>query len=157
MSEESITIRQLFGDDFLDSKLKDQAQRVWFYLSNKEVDLSPSRLLAFNLSSDTRVYGAFLGEDLVGLACLTLCLLPLKFQGIVNDVAVIPARGRRGVGTKLMVHLIDEARKAGCDCLQLTSRPEREAANNLYLKVGFRPRATNPYKLTFNVADPKQQ
>jgi len=46
-----------------------------------------------------------------------------------------------------MDYAIDFAMKAGAESIDLTSRPERHAANQLYLKLGFVKRETNVYRL----------
>ena len=43
---------------------------------------------------------------------------------------------------------IDKARDAGAKRVGLTSRPSREAANSLYLSMGFEVRGTNVYRFT---------
>jgi ribosomal protein S18 acetylase RimI-like enzyme len=57
------------------------------------------------------------------------------------------ARGA-GVGERLTNAAIDEARERGVRSLDLTSRPSREAANAMYIKLGFGRRDTNLYRLT---------
>jgi len=42
-------------------------------------------------------------------------------------------------------------RQKGAKTVDLTSRPSREAANRLYLKLGFQHRETNVYR--FDLAD----
>ena len=41
------------------------------------------------------------------------------------------------------------AREAGATTVELTSRPSREAANRLYLRMGFEIRETNVYRFKF--------
>ena len=54
----------------------------------------------------------------------------------------------RGVGEALNREAVDRARAAGATTVDLTSRPEREAANRLYSRLGFRQRDTNVYRLS---------
>jgi ribosomal protein S18 acetylase RimI-like enzyme len=56
------------------------------------------------------------------------------------------ARGA-GIGELLTNAAIDRARSAGARAVGLTSRPAREAANRLYLRLGFEMRDTNVYRL----------
>lgn len=52
----------------------------------------------------------------------------------------------QGIGRGLMEHIIDFARRELTSVdLHLTSRPERVAANELYLKMGFGRKGTNVY------------
>ncbi len=43
---------------------------------------------------------------------------------------------------------LDLARAEGAITVELTSRPSREAANRLYLRMGFVVRDTNVYRYT---------
>ena len=54
-----------------------------------------------------------------------------------------------GVGAALNQAALDEARRRGAKDVSLTSRPSREAANRLYLRLGFVARETNMYRYTF--------
>ena len=53
----------------------------------------------------------------------------------------------RGYAKSLLGHLITEARRMGATSVNLTSKPERLAANHLYQSLGFKPRQTNVYRL----------
>jgi ribosomal protein S18 acetylase RimI-like enzyme len=50
------------------------------------------------------------------------------------------------VGEALTRDAIERARTAGARAVNLTSHPRREAANRLYLRVGFERRDTNVYQ-----------
>ena len=45
---------------------------------------------------------------------------------------------------------LTHAATIGARTVDLTSRPERGEANNLYLKLGFEQRSTNVYRRTFD-------
>ena len=55
----------------------------------------------------------------------------------VTNVAVAPARQRRGVGRRLMVELLRAARDAGMACSTLEVRAGNAAALHLYESLGF--------------------
>ena len=59
------------------------------------------------------------------------------------------ARGK-GVGKELMQFSIEYATNKNVKSINLTSSPDREAANKLYQKLGFLIRETNVYRLTIN-------
>jgi ribosomal protein S18 acetylase RimI-like enzyme len=46
-----------------------------------------------------------------------------------------------------MLRAIEIAREKGAKNISLTSNPMREAANRLYLRVGFKKRETNAYQM----------
>lgn len=90
---------------------------------------------------------AMAGEKVVGMAYLFILKTLQKTKGFVEDVVVDGSMQGKGVGTRLIQAVIDEARNQGVRDLELTSRPSREAANKLYQKLGFEKRETNVYRL----------
>jgi ribosomal protein S18 acetylase RimI-like enzyme len=89
-------------------------------------------------------------ENGVVLGTLTLIIfsIPTGRRGWIEDVVVDQGARGAGVGEKLTNAAIDEARVRGVRSLDLTSRPSREAANAMYVKLGFGLRETNVYRLT---------
>lgn len=83
--------------------------------------------------------------QIVALLSLTIYRVPTGLRSIVEDVVVDEKMRRRGIGEALVRHAIDLAREAGANGVGLTSNPQREAANQLYLSMGFELRKTNPY------------
>jgi ribosomal protein S18 acetylase RimI-like enzyme len=87
-------------------------------------------------------------NKIVGSLTLVLFRIPTGVRAWIEDVVVDGDARRRGVADALNRHAIDHARRAGARTVDLTSRPEREAANLLYRKIGFQPRDTNVYRYT---------
>lgn len=83
--------------------------------------------------------------EIVGVLSLTIYRVPTGLRSIVEDVVVDETCRRLGIGEALVQHAIDLAREAGANGVSLTSNPQREAANQLYLSMGFELRKTNPY------------
>ncbi|OGI25223.1 MAG: hypothetical protein A3J76_02245 [Candidatus Moranbacteria bacterium RBG_13_45_13] len=71
----------------------------------------------------------------------------VKKSAWVEDVVVHPKHQGKGLGKKMMKHVIREAGKKGVKHLDLTSNSKRVAANSLYQKLKFEPRETNVYRL----------
>ncbi len=90
---------------------------------------------------------AFADQHLVGLASLFVVRKIEVKAGLIEGVVVDKKYRRQGIGTKMMKMLIEKARQIGVRHLDLTSHPARVAANRLYLRLGFRPRQTNLYRL----------
>ena len=90
-----------------------------------------------------RVDGSILGS-------LTLAFyrIPTGLKAWIEDVVVDTEARGRGVGELLNRAALDEARRRGAKDVSLTSRPSREAANRLYLRIGFEARNTNVYRYT---------
>jgi ribosomal protein S18 acetylase RimI-like enzyme len=86
--------------------------------------------------------------SILGSLTLVLFRIPTGVRAWIEDVVVDGEARGRGVGGALNRYAIDHARRAGARTVDLTSRPDREAANRLYRKIGFEPRETNVYRLT---------
>jgi len=100
------------------------------------------------LSADGRGPAAQ-GEDgeIVGMLTLAIFYLPTGTRAWVEDV-VVDASGRgQGVGAALVGAAVQLAGARGALTVDLTSRPSREDANRLYVRLGFEPRTTNVYRL----------
>ena len=88
------------------------------------------------------------GSDaVVGAMILVLFPLASGLRAWIEDVVVDEAARGRGIGAALNRHAIEIARQAGARTVDLTSRPDREAANRLYARLGFNQRNTNVYRL----------
>jgi len=57
--------------------------------------------------------------------------------GVVEDVAVAPARQGQGIGRTMMAHARAACREAGCYKLALSSNLRREDAHRFYESLGF--------------------
>jgi ribosomal protein S18 acetylase RimI-like enzyme len=84
---------------------------------------------------------------IVGTLTLAFFRIPTGLQARIEDVIVDESARGGGVGRMLTNAAIDRARDAGAKAVGLTSRPAREAANRLYLRLGFEMRDTNVYRL----------
>ena len=76
-------------------------------------------------------------------------LIRTGLRAIIEDVVVDERSRGQGVGRLLNEAALELARAAGAVTVDLTSRPSREAANRLYLNLGFVVRDTNVYRYTF--------
>lgn len=91
--------------------------------------------------------GLFDGESIKGFAMLVLYACSIDKRAIIEDVIVHDSLRGQGYGRKLTEALIEIATEYNVDNINLTSSPHREAANNLYLSMGFEKRNTNCYRL----------
>lgn len=83
---------------------------------------------------------------IVGSMTLILFPIPTALRAWIEDVVVdADARGL-GVGRLINERAIEIAVEAGAKTIDLTSRPSREAANQLYQSMGFELRETNVYR-----------
>jgi ribosomal protein S18 acetylase RimI-like enzyme len=82
----------------------------------------------------------------VGTLTLVVYGVPMGRRGMIEDVVVDEGARRMGVAEALTRAAIDEARLRRAITIDLTSRPSRDAANELYRKLGFVLRETNVYR-----------
>ncbi|MEC3907512.1 GNAT family N-acetyltransferase [Tamlana sp. 2201CG12-4] len=87
-------------------------------------------------------------EEGVILGTLTIVFnkIPTGSKAWIEDVVVDETARGKGVGKKLTQFAIDYALGKGITKIDLTSSPERIAANKLYQKLGFEKRKTNVYR-----------
>lgn len=92
----------------------------------------------------------FLAEDegIIGALTLVLNKIPSGNKVWIEDVVVDKSARGKGVGKELTKFAIEYARSKGLTQINLTSSPEKIAANKLYQKLGFTKRETNIYRLT---------
>ena len=96
----------------------------------------------------------FMARDegkLVGSLSLVVFRIPTGVRAWIEDVVVDQSARGKGVGEALTRAALDRAKELGVKTVDLTSRPSREAANRLYLRVGFQLRQTNLYR--YNVQE----
>lgn len=89
-----------------------------------------------------------LGGTIVGSLTLAMFRIPTGVRAWIEDVVVDESARGRGVGEALTQEALGRARAAGARTVELTSRPSREAANRLYLRLGFEVRDTNVYRFS---------
>lgn len=85
-------------------------------------------------------------RDIVGSITLIVCEIPTGVRAFIEDVVVDEKERGKKIGQALIEHALDYARRKGAKTVDLTSRPERVAANRLYIKAGFQIRNTNVYR-----------
>ena len=89
---------------------------------------------------------ARLDGRIVGSLTLVMFRIPTALRAWIEDVVVDEAARGRGVGAALNRYAVALATEAGARTVDLTSRPARVAANELYRKLGFVQRDTNVYR-----------
>jgi GNAT superfamily N-acetyltransferase len=99
-------------------------------------------------SPASRLLTARRGERVVGMLTLVLFRIPTGVRAWVEDVVVDDSARGQGVGGRLLSAAVELARGAGARTVDLTSRPDRRAANTLYVKAGFVLRESNLYRIT---------
>ncbi len=117
--------------------------------SSKPLDLNGLSRIVEDLAS-TLFIAKDDDESILGMLTLVEVRIPTGYRVIIEDVVVDSAGRGKGVGEALVNAALEKARQDGCSAVELTSRPSREAANRLYLRMGFKPRETNVYRYVFD-------
>jgi ribosomal protein S18 acetylase RimI-like enzyme len=131
-----------------DAELYEAFQRLIPQLTQNNPPPSPDNLadLVRNVSSTLMIARDASGK-IVGALTLSVYRVPTGVRSIIEDVIVDNAARGQGIGEALMNRAIELAREKGAQNISLTSNPMREAANRLYLRVGFKKRETNAYQI----------
>jgi ribosomal protein S18 acetylase RimI-like enzyme len=86
---------------------------------------------------------------IVGTLTLVIFQTPTNMYAWIEDVVVDEAARHQGLGEALTRAGLEIAAQSGCQFVDLTSRPSRQAANRLYQRIGFQKRSTNLYRYVF--------
>jgi ribosomal protein S18 acetylase RimI-like enzyme len=82
----------------------------------------------------------------LGMLTLAVFPIPTGTRAWIEDVVVDERARGRGIAAALTQRALDLARSEGARTVDLTSRPDRDAANRLYARLGFKRRETNVYR-----------
>ncbi len=128
------------------AELVEAFERLTPQLSSSNPPPSAEALETIATSEATRLLVARADGAIVGSLTLVLVRIPTGLRAIIEDVVVDEQCRGQGLGRTLNEAALELARDAGAVTVDLTSRPSREAANRLYLALGFEVRDTNVYR-----------
>lgn len=129
-----------------DEKILSAVNRLLPQLSKSAQPISILTLEKLTSSESIRLFLAKEDESILGMLSLVLFSIPTGSKSWIEDVVVEEKARGKGVGKKLVKYALEEAAKLGAKSVDLTSRPTREAANQLYQSIGFKIRETNVYR-----------
>jgi ribosomal protein S18 acetylase RimI-like enzyme len=89
--------------------------------------------------------------EVVGMLTLAMFMTPTGVRAWIEDVVVDDGSRGSGVASALVAAALERAQEQGARTVDLTSRPDREAANRLYVRMGFARRETNVYRRTLRL------
>ena len=132
----------------VDDELYEAFQRLIPQLTNSNPPPSLDLLHALLAdASSTLLLARSDAGVIIGTLTLIVYKVPTGIRSIIEDVIVdISTRGQ-GVGEALMFRAIEIAKEKDVSSISLTSNPQRLAANQLYIKLGFTKRETNSYQM----------
>lgn len=108
---------------------------------NKETILSTLR--------GSHIVVAYVGDKIVGMGSLILIQQLTGYFARIEDVVVNSKVRNLGIGRGILEKLLEISVELGVSRVDLSSRPERAAANKLYESLGFARRDTHVYRLEF--------
>ncbi len=123
-------------------------QKLIPQLSSSNAPPSAKELNEIVSSESSVLFIARVENQIVGSLTLATFRIPTGIRAWIEDVVVDESARGHGVGEALNRAALDEAKRRGAITVELTSRPSREAANRLYLRLGFVLRETNVYRYT---------
>jgi ribosomal protein S18 acetylase RimI-like enzyme len=132
------------------NELVDAFRRLIPQLTKNNPPPSLDQIAALIKSESSTLLIARAGDSsIVGALSLTVYRVPTGIRSIIEDVIVDESARGEGIGEALMRRAVDLAMEKGAAQITLTSNPKRDAANRLYLRMGFKRRETNSYIYKF--------
>lgn len=130
----------------LSEELAEAVRRLVPQLSSSAPVPDEDVLAAILASPATSVLVAKERDSVVGMLTLAIFRIPTGIRAWIEDVVVDERARGQGAGEALTQEAIRLAAAAGARTVDLTSRSDREAANRMYEKLGFRRRETNIFR-----------
>lgn len=121
--------------------------RLLLQLSPTARSLSVKDLQQIVDSDSTNIFVARIDDMIIGTFSLAIYVIPTGKKAIVEDVVVDATKRGLRIGENMIRFAIEYATAVGVRKIELTSNPQRVAANTLYKKMGFQKRDTNFYRL----------
>lgn len=115
-------------------------------LSRSSAPPTPAEVAEMIASPTSDVIVAYGDGAILGALTLVTFRIPTGVRSWIEDVVVDEAARGQGVGEALSRFAVELARSKGAKTVDLTSRPQRVAANRLYQRLGFVARDTNVYR-----------
>jgi len=125
----------------------EQIVKLYSQFSVKDKEISEEYLAGALKGQKTILMLALDGKKVVGMGLLCFVDMIRITKCLIEDVIVDEKYRGQGIGEGIVNHLIQEARAKKVEYIDLTSKPKRVAANNLYKKLGFQIRETNSYRM----------
>ena len=117
-------------------------------LTSNAIPLTISDVEALIANPATSVFVAKNDGTIVGTLTLVVFPIPSGLRAWIEDVVVDEGARGLGAGASLTEAAVAESKRRGARSIDLTSRPSRESANAMYVKLGFVQRETNVYRLS---------
>ncbi len=130
-------------------ELTAQLNKLLKQLNETAISLDDKDIADMIASPSNRLFVARRSDNKEAIGMLTLVVFRAAFakKGLLEDLVVDDVYRGKGIGTKLILAAIDEARGEKVVNIDFTSHPKRVSANRLYQHLGFVKRDTNMYRI----------
>ena len=118
-------------------------------LTSSELSFSQRDLERIIASQNSILFTALdttLENKIIGILTLAVIDIPTGKLARIEDVVVDKSARGKGIGEFITIAAIQKAKVLGINKIDLTSNPNRETANRLYQRLGFKKRTTNVYR-----------
>ena len=139
--------------DEVTPELVEAFQRLIPQLSSSNPPPDESEIGELVHADASDVFVARVGGRIVGALTLIMFRIPTGIRARIEDVVVDGEARGMGIGERLSQAALDLAHSRGARTVDLTSRPSREAANRLYVRMGFALRQSNVYRYEWGEGD----
>jgi ribosomal protein S18 acetylase RimI-like enzyme len=118
---------------------------------NPTVPIPNRAQLAMLINSPASTLFIARGQDgqIAGMLTVVVFSTPTGTHAWIEDVVVDEKARGQGLGAALTQAGMQHAAACGAKSVDLTSRPSRVAANQLYQRLGFQLRESNLYRYSF--------
>lgn len=134
-------------NNILDTRAMQDINLLVNQLTGRKIKIDQSDLMASLRHGDFAMLIATYGAAIVGMGSICFTTKITSRGAEINDMVVDEKYHGEGIGSEILSQLINLASERLVDEVNLTSRPEREQANRMYAKHGFKKRETNVWRL----------
>lgn len=116
-------------------------------LSSSAKPVTYARLLEMVKNEHAITLVAKDSQKIIGMGMVVIYNVPTEKRAWLEEIIVDEAYRGQGLGERISQELIEIGKRERVNRIYLSSNPQREAANKLYIKLGFEKKETNVYKL----------
>jgi len=116
------------------------------FLSPNNYSVNQKRLKELLGNQLLEIYLIEMDDKIVGMGSLHYTETLVKKAAWIEDVVVHPEHRKKGLGKKIITHMISRAKKKGVKHVDLTSRNNRVKAHKFYQKINFEKRKSSIYR-----------
>lgn len=126
-----------------------QINALLLQLSSRRYQMTLKKLALATKNKNNHIVILCDRNDIIGTITLVTINQITGNKGYIEDLVVDEKYRGKKLGKKLVMNIIDQAKKMNLDSLELKSESYRIVANMLYKKLGFASKEANVYTMNF--------